>query len=311
MHVQFWLSDDDRPCVFCGHVSPKGVVAQVGQHRFFACADCIGSIIPEFIEERVRHLVPFKGESLHCVCCGKNSGNGLILELKMNWSFTCEKCAKEVIPAILGGWRLLKNIGKVRRRVKKKQEILTHEKRKVEENLPECPKCKAAMESDWTECPFCGHKLKKESPPTKVKSIRTALPLMVGINNKELLSILTYLKVFRKRIAIHARYSYQKSQLARQKAIKLRRKGDDDGSRVQMKTHLQMQVSQNNLENVQLKLVGLQNKFEQTKTMKEVSDILTDIARTVQNLSKMVSPPETAQMAEMFLRKIADWGLFP
>ena len=33
------------------------------------------------------------------------------------------------------------------------------------ENLPECPKCKAAVQPDWDECPFCGYKMLKGTAP--------------------------------------------------------------------------------------------------------------------------------------------------
>ncbi len=33
------------------------------------------------------------------------------------------------------------------------------------EGLPECPKCKAAVQPDWDECPFCGYKMLKGTAP--------------------------------------------------------------------------------------------------------------------------------------------------
>ncbi len=33
------------------------------------------------------------------------------------------------------------------------------------ESLPECPKCKAAVQPDWDECPFCGYKMLKGTAP--------------------------------------------------------------------------------------------------------------------------------------------------
>ena len=33
--LQLFLADGDRACVFCGHVSDKGIIAEVEQHQFF------------------------------------------------------------------------------------------------------------------------------------------------------------------------------------------------------------------------------------------------------------------------------------
>ncbi|HMF33938.1 MAG TPA: hypothetical protein VKK79_21110 [Candidatus Lokiarchaeia archaeon] len=33
------------------------------------------------------------------------------------------------------------------------------------ESLPECPKCHAAVQPDWDDCPFCGYKLLKGTAP--------------------------------------------------------------------------------------------------------------------------------------------------
>ncbi len=105
MPVQFSLSDDDRPCVFCGHVSAKGVVTQVGEHRFFACVECLEAVIPGFLGEGIQELKPSKEESLHCVCCWRMSKVGFKVERNGNWSFTCENCATDVLPPLLAGWR--------------------------------------------------------------------------------------------------------------------------------------------------------------------------------------------------------------
>ncbi len=37
------------------------------------------------------------------------------------------------------------------------------------EGLPECPKCKAAVQPDWDACPFCGHKINKLRSPSMDK----------------------------------------------------------------------------------------------------------------------------------------------
>ncbi len=123
------------------------------------------------------------------------------------------------------------------------------------------------------------------------------------------LSTITKLKVFNKRLTVQARHLDQKSQLARRKAIELRKKGDNNGSRMQMKSHLQMQAWKNNIEGFQLKLEGLQYKLEQAKAMKDVSGILTSIASTIQGLSQSVSAPEISQLVEKIDINISDFDV--
>ncbi len=130
-----------------------------------------------------------------------------------------------------------------------------------------------------------------------------------GSKDDKTISTITKLKVFNKRLTVQARHLDQKSQLARRKAIEFRKKGDNNGSRMQMKSHLQMQAWKNNIEGFQLKLEGLQYKLEQAKAMKDVSGILTSIASTIQGLSQSVSAPEISQLVEKIDLNISDFDV--
>ncbi len=263
MPVQFWLSDDNRPCVFCGHVSPKGVVTQVGEHRFFTCAECLEVVILGFLGEGIQKLTPSKDEPLHCVCCWRRSKVGFNVERNGNWSFTCENCATDVLPPLLAGWRDLSS-------------------------------------STWVMHP--------QRPNAQLE---LAIVPPSDIKPKELLSIIAFLKVLKKRISVQARLLSQKSQLGRRKAIELLNEGDYNNSRLQMKNCLQKQAWRRNIEDSQLELEGMQSELEQTKDMKDVASILANIARTIQSLSQTVSAPEITKIIDVFRRRFSDWGLFP
>ncbi len=130
-----------------------------------------------------------------------------------------------------------------------------------------------------------------------------------GGRGDKTLSTITKLKIFNKRLTVQSRQLDQKSQLARRRAIELRKKGDNNGARMQMKAHLQMQAWKNNIENFKLKLEGLQYKLEQAKAMKDVSGILQSIASTIQGLSQSVSAPEISQLVEKIDLNISDFDV--
>ncbi len=102
MPVQVFLSDEERVCVACGTVSNKGIVAQVGTHRFFLCAWCLTDVVPELLQV----WPPIHSHTLlACVCCGQDSSKGIAVHVGANWFFLCSKCTREVLPTFLHTWR--------------------------------------------------------------------------------------------------------------------------------------------------------------------------------------------------------------
>ncbi len=89
-------------CMCCGAVSAKGVIAQVEENRFFLCAACLATILPELLQgwplihSRTLHL---------CACCGLDSGEGIAVHVRTNWFFLCTRCTREVFPSLLITWR--------------------------------------------------------------------------------------------------------------------------------------------------------------------------------------------------------------
>jgi TolA-binding protein len=105
-------------------------------------------------------------------------------------------------------------------------------------------------------------------------------------------SVLTKLKLLNTRLTKQANKMNMSSSRARTKAVELRKKGDIEGSKTQMRTSLQMQAWKNNIENFQFKLDTLTYKLEQVQSVKEVSGILQNIAGIFQGLQKSMSIPE-------------------
>ncbi len=119
-----------------------------------------------------------------------------------------------------------------------------------------------------------------------------------GNKEKKLRTAITQLKLLNTRLTKQAMSQNRMAQYTKRKAIELRKKGDIDGSKVQMKASLQSQAWANNIENFKLKLEGLQFKLEQSKAIKDVAAILVDVAATMQGLSKSVSMPDITKSLE-------------
>jgi hypothetical protein len=119
-----------------------------------------------------------------------------------------------------------------------------------------------------------------------------------GNKEKKLRTAITQLKLLNTRLTKQAMNQNRMAQYTKRKAIELRKKGDIEGSKVQMKTSLQSQAWANNIENFRLKLEGLQFKLEQSKAVKDVATILVDVAATMQGLSQSVSMPDITKSLE-------------
>src|SRR5271157_2081521 len=105
--MQMFLADDDA-CVFCGHVSDKGIVAEVEGNRFFACAACLFYRLVRVAgwKESITGFV-FEGSrnSRHmCVACGRERLAGIYGRDGNHWYFLCEGCRRSTIPAMLTAW---------------------------------------------------------------------------------------------------------------------------------------------------------------------------------------------------------------
>ncbi|MHA1733506.1 MAG: hypothetical protein ACTSU5_16280 [Promethearchaeota archaeon] len=109
-------------------------------------------------------------------------------------------------------------------------------------------------------------------------------------------AMITKLKLFNKRLQRQARSLGNKSNLARRRAVDARKKGDIDGSKMQMRHSLQFAKWKNGVEAFQLRLEGLQYKLEQAKAVGDIQGILQGIVGTVAGLKKQISAPEISNL---------------
>ncbi len=119
--------------------------------------------------------------------------------------------------------------------------------------------------------------------------------------------MITKLKIFNKRLARQAKSLNFKSTTARRKAIDARKKGDIEGSKMQMRHALQFGKWKNGIEAFQLRLEGLQYKLEQGKAMSDIQGILQGIAGTVLGLKHQISTPEITELIKQIDLGIQDF----
>ncbi len=130
-----------------------------------------------------------------------------------------------------------------------------------------------------------------------------------GNKDKKLRTALTQLKLVNTRLTKQALVQNRRAQQSRRLAIDLRKKGEMDASKIQMKASLQSQLWGNSIEKFKLKLEGLQFKLEQSKAMKDVAGILVSVAGTLQGLSQSVSMPDITKALEDIDLGISDFDV--
>ncbi len=130
-----------------------------------------------------------------------------------------------------------------------------------------------------------------------------------GNRDKKLRTALTQIKLLNTRLTRQENIQNLKSQQTRRKAIELRKKGEMDASKIQMKASLQSQAWANNIENFKLKLEGLQFKLELSKAVKDVAAILVNVAGVLQGLSLSVKMPDITKALEDIDLGISDFDV--
>ncbi len=130
-----------------------------------------------------------------------------------------------------------------------------------------------------------------------------------GGKDKKLRTAITQIKLLNTRLTKQAMNQNRMAQFTRRKAIELRKKGEMDASKIQMKASLQSQAWANNIENFKLKLEGLQFKLEQSKAVKDVAGILVSVASTIQGLAQSVSMPDMTKALEDIDLGISDFDV--
>ena len=104
------------------------------------------------------------------------------------------------------------------------------------------------------------------------------------------------LKVFNKRLARQTRKMEMTSKLARDKAVKLRKAGDMDGSEFHARNYLQVKKQARAIDHFRTNLEGMVFKLEQANAVKDISTIMQGIATSLGALKSQLSVPQLTDL---------------
>ena len=104
------------------------------------------------------------------------------------------------------------------------------------------------------------------------------------------------LKVFNKRLARNTRKMEITAKQARDKAVRLRKAGDMDGSEFHARNYLQVKKQARAIDHFRTNLEGMVFKLEQANAVKDISDIMTGIATSLSALKSQLSVPQLTEL---------------
>jgi len=104
------------------------------------------------------------------------------------------------------------------------------------------------------------------------------------------------LKVFNKRLLRQSKKLEVTAQQAKDKAIRLRREGDNKGSEFHARNHLQIKKQARAVDSFRTNLEGLQFKLEQASAVKDVANIMGGIQTSLAQLKSSLSLPQITEM---------------
>jgi len=104
------------------------------------------------------------------------------------------------------------------------------------------------------------------------------------------------LKVFNKRLARNTKKMEITAKQARDKAVRLRKAGDMDGSEFHARNYLQVKKQARAIDHFRTNLEGMVFKLEQASAVKDISTIMTGIAASLGALKNQLSVPQLTEM---------------
>jgi division protein CdvB (Snf7/Vps24/ESCRT-III family) len=104
------------------------------------------------------------------------------------------------------------------------------------------------------------------------------------------------LKVFNKRLMRSAKRMEITAKQARDKAVRLRKAGDMDGSAFHARNYLQVKKQARAIDHFRTNLEGMVFKLEQASAVKDISNIMTGIAASLGALKSQLSVPQLTEM---------------
>ena len=115
------------------------------------------------------------------------------------------------------------------------------------------------------------------------------------------------LKVFNKRLMRQSKKLEMSAKLAKEKAVRLRREGDLQGSKFHARNYLQVNNQARAVEAFRTNLEGLQFKLENASAIKDVAGIFKGIASSVSGLKKNLSIPQITELMSSINMDIEDF----
>ena len=104
------------------------------------------------------------------------------------------------------------------------------------------------------------------------------------------------LKVFNKRLMRQTKRMEITAKQARDKAVKLRKSGDMEGSEFHARNYLQVKKQARAIDHFRTNLEGMVFKLEQATAVKDISNIMTGIASSLGALKSQLSVPQLTEM---------------
>jgi hypothetical protein len=104
------------------------------------------------------------------------------------------------------------------------------------------------------------------------------------------------LKVFNKRLARQVLKMEMTGKQARDKAVRLRKAGDMDGSEFHARNYLQVKKQARAIDHFRTNLEGMVFKLEQANAVKDISDIMQGIASSLGMLKSQLSVPQITEL---------------
>ena len=104
------------------------------------------------------------------------------------------------------------------------------------------------------------------------------------------------LKVFNKRLLRNTKRMEMTAKQARDKAVRLRKAGDMDGSAFHARNYLQVKKQARAIDHFRTNLEGMVFKLEQANAVKDIADIMQGIARSLGLLKSQLSVPQLTEL---------------
>jgi hypothetical protein len=117
------------------------------------------------------------------------------------------------------------------------------------------------------------------------------------------------LKVFNKRLMRQSNKLEMSAKLAKEKAVKLRRDGDLEGSKFNARNYLQVKNQARAIDAFRTNLEGLQFKLENAGAVKDVSEILKGVASAVAGIKASLSVPQITELMKNIDLDVEDFAV--